>query len=88
MADNPNQIGDRPIEPKFAENMRAIGQTIDYVFNRGEERTVGFVLMVFDLGTADGRCNYISNAVREDIIVLLKEQLARFQGMPEAKGHD
>jgi hypothetical protein len=27
----------------------------------------------------------LSNAQREDVIVLLKEQLARFQGMPEVK---
>ena len=32
------------------------------------------------------RCNYISNASREDVIVLLKEQLARFEGQAEVSG--
>jgi hypothetical protein len=31
-------------------------------------------------------CNYISNARREDVIMLLKEQLARFEGQPEVSG--
>jgi hypothetical protein len=42
--------------------------------------------MVFPFADFDGRANYISNAKREDIVVLLKEQLARFQGQPEMKG--
>lgn len=32
-------------------------------------------------------CNYISNAVRDDVVVLLKEQLARFEGSPDVTGH-
>jgi hypothetical protein len=45
--------------------------------------------MVFPFSAdADGahRCNYISNASREDVVVLLKEQLARFEGQPEIEG--
>jgi hypothetical protein len=42
--------------------------------------------MVFPFDSFDGRANYISNARREDVIVLLKEQLARFEGQPEMKG--
>ena len=30
--------------------------------------------------------NYISNADRADVVTLLKEQLARFEGQPEMKG--
>ena len=33
-----------------------------------------------------GRCNYIASAPREDIINLLKEQLAQFEGPPEREG--
>jgi hypothetical protein len=32
------------------------------------------------------RCNYISNGRREDVVVLLKEQLARFEGSPDVTG--
>ena len=42
--------------------------------------------MVFPFEGFEGRANYISNASRKDIIVLLKEQLARFQGQPDIKG--
>ena len=35
----------------------------------------------------EGRCNYISNgADRKDIVVMLKEQIKRFEGQPEMKG--
>lgn len=82
-------IGDKPIEPKFRETMNAVAAGLDDVFNgekRGKDRDVGFVLLVFPFAGHNGRCNYISNAERADIVVLLKEQLARFQGQPEASG--
>lgn len=84
-------LGDRPIEPKHIEMMQAVARGIDEIFNpglKGHDRTVGWVLMAFDFGEGSGRANYISNASREDVIVLLKEQLARFEGMPESsEGH-
>ncbi|MDO8976751.1 hypothetical protein [Reyranella sp.] len=81
-------LGDAPIEPRYFEEMNTLARELDQRFNHGALpiRHTGFVLLVFPFGNHDGRCNYISNADREDVIVLLKEQLARFQGMPEAKG--
>ena len=82
-----HQIGDAPIEERWRETMNAVAHGLDDVFN-GDERPkkVGFVLLVFPFGDDSGRCNYISNSDRADIRVLLKEQLARFEGMPEATG--
>jgi hypothetical protein len=83
-------LGDAPIEPKFREMMNAVAQGLDDVFNgeaRGADKKVGFVLLVFPYGASDGRCNYISNgADRRDIVVMMKEQIKRFEGQPELKG--
>jgi hypothetical protein len=72
--------------------MNQIARLLDEAFNgtaRGKDRKAGFVLMLFPFGTADGqRCNFISNgADRKDIVVLMKEMIARFEGQPEMKGH-
>ena len=82
-------LGDAPIEPEFHEKMNVLARFLDEQFNGDvpkAERKVGFCLLVFKFGE-EGRCNYISNAERLDMIVLLKEQLARFQGQPEIEGH-
>jgi hypothetical protein len=42
--------------------------------------------MVFNFGESSGRLNYISNAERDDVMTMLKEQLARWEGQPEMKG--
>jgi len=48
------------------------------------------LLMVFpyeEFNAGDTRCNYISNgADRKDVVVLMKEMIARFEGQPEMKG--
>ena len=84
-----HSLGSQPIEPRFHQQMNVLARFLDEQFNgeakRGD-RTVGFVLMVFPFGDRPGRTNYVSNAEREDVIVLLKEQLAYFEGMPETKG--
>lgn len=85
------QIGDQPIEEEYKREMNVIATALDQIFNgeaRGAERETGFVLLVFPFGEKEGRCNYISNgAVREDIIVLMKEQIARMQGQPMTEGN-
>jgi hypothetical protein len=81
-------LGDGPIESEFVGKMTFLAREIDHLFNgdlRGEDRNVGFALMVFKFGDA-GRANYMSNANRDDVITLLKEQLARFEGQSELKG--
>jgi hypothetical protein len=71
--------------------MNAVAEALDRTFNenaRGNDRKVGFVLLVFEYGEKEGRCNYISNgANRRDIVTLFKEQIKRFEGQPETEGH-
>jgi hypothetical protein len=87
----PERLGDAPIEPKYTKQMEGIAQALDEVFNRdkrGKDRDVGFVLLVYEYGEKEGRCNFISNgADRKDIVVLFKEMIKRFEGQPEMKGH-
>lgn len=82
-------LDDAPIEQKYRDVMNDLGRFIDAAFNgnhKKHDRKTGFVLMTFDLGDT-GRCNYISNARRKDIVILLREQLARFEGAPDVTGH-
>jgi len=84
------ELGDAPIEEQFREQMRAVAGALDSIFNdeaKGPDRKVGFVLLVFEYGDKEGRCNYISNgADRDDIVTMMKEQIKRFEGQPEMKG--
>ena len=84
------RLGDAPIEPQYIEKMNALAAAVDELFNgdlTGDERTTGFVIMVFPYGDHSGRCNYISNgADRKDVVTLMKEMIARFEGQPEMKG--
>jgi hypothetical protein len=83
-------LGDAPVEERYHRKMTAIAQGLDSVLNgdlKGNDRKTGFVLLVFPFGDDSGRCNYISNgADRKDIVIMLKEQIARFEGQAEAKG--
>lgn len=77
-----HELGSGPIEPQHKEKMIEVARSLDLAFNenlKGPNRKVGFVLLVFNFGESDGRCNYISNgADRKDIIKLLREQANRF----------
>jgi hypothetical protein len=91
--DHHTTLGDAPIEPQYVQQMHAVAHVLDDLFNgelRGKDRPTGFVLMVFPFegpSSGDGRCNYISNgAARDDIVTLMKEMIARFEGQPEMKG--
>jgi len=91
MMKNPERLGDAPIEQQYIDMMNAVARAIDEMFNgelKGGARKTGFVLMVFPFGEeVAGRCNYISNgAGRDDVVVLMKEMIARFEGQPEMKG--
>lgn len=88
----PNQrLGDAPIEDQYYAQMKAIVQVLDETLNgklKGQDRTTGFILMVFPFNNHSGRCNYMSNgAKREDVVTLMKEQIARFEGQPAIKGN-
>ena len=85
-----HNIGSGPIEKKHREPMRKLAELLDEYFNGPaiKKRQVGFVLMAFPFDGFEGRCNYISNAPREDIVTLLREQHAYFTGAPDtAKGN-
>jgi hypothetical protein len=78
------RLGDAPIEQAYRDQMNALAQTLDRWFNdnaRGDDRKVGFVLLVFEFGEKEGRCNFISNgADRKDIVTLFKEMIKRSRG--------
>lgn len=86
-----NTLGDGPIQEEYTLQMNALARMLDEVFNgdlKGNDRTVGFVLMVFAFDDIEGgRCNYISNgADRRNMVTLMKEMIARFEGQPEQSG--
>lgn len=85
-------LGDGPIQDRYREMMNAVAQGLDEAFNgdtKGADRKTGFVLLVFPFGEAGvkDRCNFISNgADRRDLVTLMKEMIARFEGQPEMSG--
>jgi len=82
------ELGDAPIQPEYEDQMRQLAAAIDHYFNgpKGQPKKTGFCLMVYPFGEG-GRCNYISNSNRQDVVVLLREQLKRFEGQKEETGH-
>lgn len=77
---------DEKVQLEYREQMKKIARAIDRMFNGDEKpKKVAFFLAVFPFGS-EGRFNYMSNADRRDIIVLLKEMTARFEGQPEVSG--
>jgi hypothetical protein len=87
------RLGDAPIEQRYIQQMQTVARVLDEFLNdgkHGKDRDTGFVLMVYpfdNLEKGDSRCNYISNgADRRDVVTLMKEMIARFEGQPEMKG--
>lgn len=78
------RLGSAPIEVKYADQMQALADALDTSLN-GDARPkkTGFILLLFPFGDTSRRCNYISNADRADVKILLREQLAYFEGMPD-----
>ncbi len=72
------------IQRDHQSRMNDLAVFIDGLLNgdqMGKDPKVGFVLLCFDFDKADrSRMNYISNGQRPDIIVALKELVARFEG--------
>jgi hypothetical protein len=85
---------DDKVEDKFAAQMRVIAEVVDEFVNKGakgNDRKVCFVLLITEfaeLNSADaqGRVSYMSNGARSDVITMMKEAIARFEGQPEMKG--
>lgn len=83
------RIGDGPVDKDVIDKMTAMARGLDDFLNegaKGDARKFGFCLMIFPFADGPGRCNYMSNADRRDVVTLLKEQLARFEGQPDLKG--
>lgn len=88
-----------PIDPKHHEFMNQLAHVLDELFNPEHfavaeglprpEKKMAFFLAAFEFNTngEEGRFNYISNADRLDVRVLLKEMTARFEGQPEVSGN-
>jgi hypothetical protein len=71
-----------PIEGKQREIMNGIAEVLDEAFNMGERpKKIAFVLLTAHFGDyKGGRVNYISNGERGDIVTMMKELIARFEG--------
>jgi hypothetical protein len=76
-------IGDAPVQAEIEQRMKAVGGMIAEFINaevpEGAPPKWGFVLLTFQFGDGAGRCNYMSNANRADIIELFKEQLQHLE---------
>lgn len=73
--------GHGPIEADQHALMNAIARSLDDVFNPGDTRKVAFVVLTAKFGDYEGgRVNYISNGARADIVSMMKETIARFEG--------
>lgn len=76
-----------PIEVEHRDLMNAIAKTLDDFFNPGDVRRTAFVLLTARFGDIDdGRVNYISNGDRSDIVSMMKETIARFEGRYSDQG--
>ena len=82
-----------PIQQEQREMMNALALLLDSTLNPAplpglpHQKKIGFVLLTAYFGQIeDGRVNYISNGEREDMVAMLKELLAFFEGQPETAG--
>lgn len=60
------------------ERMQETARTVSTILPPG----TGFVLLAFDFGLKPGesRLEYVSNAVREDVVKVMKEFIAKTEG--------
>lgn len=76
-----------PIQADQRQMMNGIAKALDEGFNPGETRKVAFVVLTAKFGDYEGgRVNYISNGDRADIITMMKELIARFEGRYSDRG--
>ena len=78
---------DTEIQERYRREMNTLANVLDEHFNEGKkQKKIAFVLLVTEFGNMKGRVNYISNGERQDIVTMLKEIVARFEGQPEQSG--
>jgi hypothetical protein len=58
------------------DRMQELGRTVETIL----PPNTGFVVLAFDLNTDCGRLEYVSNAVREDVVKTMKEFIAKTEG--------
>jgi hypothetical protein len=81
-----------PIDPAARDDMNALAQALDVMFNGPElpglprQKQVGFFLTCYPFGEP-GRFNYISNTDKLDVRAMLKEITARIEGRLGPEGH-
>ncbi len=85
-------LGDAPVEPQVQDYIVAATEAIDALLN-GKDNSVpkkaGIVMMIFPYGdnSKGGKVIFTSNgASHNDLVVLMKEMIARFEGQPEVTG--
>lgn len=66
---------DKP-DPKHVEMLNELARGLDSVLNPNDERKFGFVLFLFEFSD-NVRVNYISNAIRRDMIAVVESWLKR-----------
>lgn len=83
MEDPARLKGAGEIEEEFKKIMLGLAEHCDNVFNpgqKGADRKVGIVIMVYPFNGAKGRVNYLSNgADRDQIEALMKATIAEFE---------
>ena len=80
MADE-HQLGDGPVEVEAEDFLRNLGRAIDEILNPDRDsKEWGFVVIMSKFGEDnDRRSNYLSNVQRDDVVMLLREQLRMFE---------
>jgi len=86
-----DKLGDAPVEERYHAQMTAMMRAMDEFLNgdlKGAERHTGIVILMFPFNEVEsGRTNFMSNgADRRDVVTLMKEMIARFEGQPEIEG--
>ena len=74
----------KDVSEKHREQMRALGSTLDQIFNghpavNGGRKKVGFCLLTYSIGDPASvtKMNFISNSNRQDMVRALTEFIAR-----------
>lgn len=71
-----------PVQEEYRKSMRAIMETLDHYLNGSHRpRVTGIAILMFSLEGAQDRVNYMSNCDRKDMLVAMKEFIARAEGM-------
>lgn len=82
-------MSDNPMRDVTREFLQAIAGNLDEILNgREEPKKIGFALLVYPFSQeateGTGRVNYIGNGKREDVLIAMKEIVARWEGrVPE-----